>query len=190
MKAKKRLKLIVLLFAMTLLVGTAFASANGALIFNGTVRINNVHTVQEARLEFISASINGPSRDTVSITAHNVLTYDISVTNIYNAPPDINWGGEIFSIEFQIENTGNVPVEFTGLSSLLDNWHHFGVDLWNQRIERIHFSTIDSPTGIIILPGEILNGSIWYSPIVSSPGQGLEPIVRSYSFALNYQQVQ
>jgi len=80
---QKRLKLAVLVFALTFIVGTAFAATNGMLAFGGTVRINNVGVVEEARLEFISAYIGivfGLANvEIVTIDGRQHLTYETTI---------------------------------------------------------------------------------------------------------------
>ena len=186
MKTKRRLTLVVLLFVTTLLVGAAFASANGSLFFNGTVRINNVHTVQEARLEFTSARIFCIGQATAAITADNALTFSTTL----NFHPDHAWPTVMSQIDFQVENTGNVAVEILNFDYHFDGNQIFGVTLWGENGHVGYSIPSDIPIALnlIVEPGEVISGRILYNPLISVPVGDFETVVLGSRFALNYQQ--
>ena len=183
---KKRLKLACLLFALTFLVGAAFAATNGALVFGGTVRINNVATVQEARLEFISVNTHQAPGRTASIIEENGrkrLNFEI----VRNWPPSPSPGGADVPpppISFEIENTGSVAVELSNFD-IIEGEPFYTITLFRRRADGVH---VGVALPLTIAPGEVLSGTLdyWISPNYFP--EEFDELVFTASMALNYHQ--
>jgi len=194
---QKRLRLAVLLFALTFVMGAAFAATNGMLAFGGTVRINNVGVVEEARLEFINPNLSiafgQGSADIVVIDGIQHLTYEMTI----DFCPTFDWPDVMSQVDFEIQNTGNVPVEFlqlnydTSLSQVID------VILWDgqgQFLSAVIPTLLDHPqTGsIIIEPGSVVSGQLLFNPLSVFSDyfpSDFEELVFAHNFSLAYQQI-
>jgi len=134
----KKLKLAVLLFALTFVAGAAFAATNDMLVFGGTVRINSATSVPtDMRMEFIRVNAS-PSCICISQQSCMSLDYEliteggrkfilfdfvpgISDERMPSPPPPP--GNPmmpepiptcVYTISFTIQNTGTVPIRFLG----------------------------------------------------------------------------
>jgi len=198
MKSKKNLKLAAVLFAMIFVVGAAFAATNGVLAFGGTVRINNVAVIEDARLEFISTSIqcNYGLATSEIITGENGRQF-LTFETVIDFCPTLDWPTAISHLNFTIQNTGNVPVRF---ENLLVGSFGFEMDvaIFNEEdVENSLFYTLSYSPGHpistfvsdeIIMPGQILQGQLYYFPLNVNLGlpDDFEQIVRRNSFELSY----
>ena len=191
---QKRLKLAVLLFALTFVVGAAFAATNGMLVFGGTVRINSVGVVEDVRLEFTHASIScafgQASSEIVVVDGRQHLTYE----SIIDYCPTFYWPDVMSQVDFQIRNTGNVPVEFLqftydmGLNQFVEI---FLQDDYNQSLHAVLPTLHNHPQSgsMIIQPGAIVTGQILFSTLSGPFPSDFTEIVFSHSFSLAYQSV-
>jgi len=188
MMNKKRLRLATLLFAMTFLVGAAFAATNGALVFGGTVRINSVGIVEEARLEFVSTRIMCVGQATSSIvedSGRQFLTFE-TVLNYY---PNAAWPTVMSQVEFEIQNTGNVPVELFDFEYLLEGGQMFDITVFGTAANSINLlipTTQPRTVSMTIAPGEVVSGQMLYNPLLSVPQGDFTEVVFNQRFALNY----
>jgi len=195
---QKRLKLAVLLFALTFVTGAAFAATNGMLAFGGTVRILSVGVVEEARLEFVSANMSvafGPgSAEIVVIDGIQHLTYEMTI----DFCPTASWPTVLNQVDFEIQNTGNVPVEFLQFNYDIALGQHVFVILTDNYGQHLH---ADMPTvaghpqsgSMIIEPGAIVTGQVLFNPLSSVESgpfpSDFEELLFTHSFSLAYQQV-
>ena len=194
----KRLKLVTLLFALTFLVGAAFAATNGVLVFGGTVRVNSVDMPQEARLEFISAG--GPAvvhfgsltYEIVEDAGRQLLNFDMVVNWPISAPPYPHMPGEI-SIGFEVKNTGNVPIELVGFDIVEGRPFY---TIWLQqiienRLNLFYFPDSQTPNqNMTIAPGEVIIGALhpWPRYFSAEIPDEFNELTFTASVALNYRQ--
>ena len=120
MKARKNLKIAVLLFAMVFAVGAAFAVTNGMLAFGGTVRINTSPVTVEPLVELSFVDVSVMRNETMDAVrevnvelvndgnGRQTMHFDIDVFDFTNLPH----AGVIAGINFAIENHSDVPVRF------------------------------------------------------------------------------
>ena len=193
---QKRVKLAVLLFALTFVVGTAFAATNGMLAFGGTVRINNVATVEGAQLIFTSTNIRcffgEASSEIVVIDGRQHLTYETTI----DFCPTVSWPAVMSQVDFEIRNTGNVPVEFLRFTHDLAIGQLVDVLLTDNQGQRFHAVMSSMPPNyqsgtMIIQPGATVTGRLLFNPLASIPGpfpSDFEQLMFDHSFALSYQQ--
>ena len=195
---QKKLKLAVLVFALTFVMGTAFAATNGMLAFGGTVRINSVNTSETARLEFMSASIlcsfgNATSAIVVGEGGIQHLTYE----TVIDFCPTFDWPDVMSQVDFSIRNTGSVPVRFE--SNLLGNFtHHVEVYIHGIVDDEavLFYSLVSSPnspistyaSGEFIQPGQVLEGYLLFNPLNVNLGipDDFDELIRRNSFSLAY----
>ena len=184
---KKRLKLACLLFALTFLVGAAFAATNGALVFGGTVRINNVLTVQEARLEFISVNIysghTGRRATIIEENGRKRLNFEV----VKNWPPQLSSENDTETllppISFEIENTGSVAVELSNFD-ITEGEPFFHITLFRRNADG--GGVVALP--LTIAPGAVLRGTIAYGIRPNDFPEEFDELVFTASMALNYHQ--
>jgi len=190
---QKRLKLAILLFAMTFIVGTAFAATNGMLAFGGTVRINNVTPVGDARLEFINSSIRclGPAyTEIVVIDGRQHLTYSTTIDFCRTfAFPTV-----MSQVDFEIQNTGDVPVELLQFTYSLALGQMVEVTIWDEHGQRLNavMPSYNHPASgsMIIQPGAVVTGKLIYNPLTSVMSgpfpEDFEVLMFEHNFALDY----
>jgi len=160
MKNRRNLKIATLLFALTFVVGTAFAATNGMLAFGGTVRINSAAVTPDpiVRLEMTYTSVwvssifadsfRGSSEIILDENGHQTLSFDIELldpTIIYR--PGLGNLVPGAQLNLHLRNTGDVPVIITEF----ENNSHWGI------------GSIDSPLirpGVVLEPGQFIQGSI------------------------------
>ena len=193
---QKNLKLAVLLFALTFAVGAAFAATNGMLAFGGTVRINNVVAVEEARLEFTSTRINcafgQASSEIVVIEGRQHLTYE----TVIDFNPNYDFPTVMSQVDFTIQNTGNVPVEFLHFEYDIALGQLVDVTLTDNQGQHLHMvmptsSTHPQSGSLIIEPGASVTGQLLFNPLASIPGpfpSDFEELMFNHNFSLAYQQ--
>jgi len=196
MKRKKRLKLGVLLFSLTFFVSTVFAATSGAIVFGGTVRINSVHTVQEVRLEFASASIScGFGRAHVDIVedgGRQLLSFGTSIEYC----PTFVWPAVMSHVDFEVRNTGNVPVEIYNFDYFLEGGQQMsismGSSLSSTQFVDLWVPLLDNRPPVMrmtIEPGEVVRGILTFNPLATNVdiSDGGE-FVFNHRVALNYRQ--
>ena len=169
----KKLKIAILLFALTFIVGAAFAATNGVLVFGGTVRINSTTTVPDnMRLEFIYAQRASESHwildpDIIQLEyeliqgedGRKFLSFDLTVLDSAALLANRPYTALGAAIRFRIQNTGNVPVRLTGF--------HWGstrpVPGIGVSMPGTNSFNVPSRLGYTFQPGQVSNGDISFS---------------------------
>ena len=102
-KNKKRIFSLMLIFALVLITGTAYAALNGALNFNGTATLGvNVD------LSFVAVN-DSDSTDNASSGTMTFAPDGQSAT----IEATLSEPGESLTFSFRVENTCDLPVEIT-----------------------------------------------------------------------------
>ena len=160
----KKLKIAALVFALTFIVGAAFAATNGVLAFGGTVRINSA-AAADMRMDIIYTSIEGGcihnepcSSFTYEIITENgrtFISFDYAVEKkcgsgvLRLTPPRCR---EI-TFTYAVENTGTASVRYLGAIQNSD-----GTFPIRHSLRRISEGSLrDNP---IIRPGQRLVGQL------------------------------
>ncbi|MCL2422272.1 MAG: hypothetical protein FWD03_10480, partial [Defluviitaleaceae bacterium] len=176
-KNKRRLKLVTLLFVLSLLSSSAFAATNGMLTFGGTVRINHVAVIaDEMRLEFINTSTRWVSSGDAEVrvssdiadTARQGIIFDIQFINV--TPGDFDTRAEVY---FQFENTGTVPVRLLDFDEAVNGPQ---LDFQLQGGFGI---------GSVVAPGQIVDGFVVVG--VGDFPVSEDAVNYTYQFALSYE---
>jgi len=185
---KSSLKVVSLLFALTFVVGAAFAATNGTLVFGGTVRINNVSVVQEARLEFASTRIMCVGRATSEIVEDSGRQF-LAFETVIDFCPTRAWPTVMSQVDFEIRNTGNSPVEFFGFDYALEGGQRFDIMVTRgSQTLRLELPSDGSTLErMIIAPGETVSGRLLYNPLLSVPQGTFTEVVFNQRIAMNYQ---
>jgi len=174
----KKLKLALLLFALTFIVGTAFAATNGVLAFGGTVRINSATTIPtDMRMDFIFAEATNScihSTQCTNIRHYEIITENdrtfISFDLVVEEKCGSNFHRERLTasrctgIEFTyvIENTGNVPVRSLEVNRIDEGSFYLGLSL-SRQTPGVGTHPWADP---VIRPGERMTGRVRVSPEV------------------------
>ena len=109
-KKKNRLSALLVLFAIVLLVGFAYAALSGTLTFNGNVTLGG-----NVELEIVpttsSDSTAGGSTGTMTLIDGQNADIDVTLT----AP------GESITLSFQVQNTGTLDALINGITTTNPN---------------------------------------------------------------------
>ena len=171
-----KLKLITLLFALTFVVGAAFAATNGVLVFGGTVRINSTTAPTNMRMDFIFAeATNGciHNEQCMNIRHYEIITENGSSFISFDLSVDRRCGWDFrerltpprcTGIEFVyvIENTGNVPVRSLEVNRVDEADFHVGLTLVRQTAGEGTQPWADP----VIRPGQRMTGRVTFDPEV------------------------
>jgi len=149
---QKRLKIAILVFALTFVVGAAFAATNGVLAFGGTVRINNVAITDYARLEVV-VSEGGRVAENASARliasegeTPGSLWIDFEITD----PVAFRNGGWQLGLTAPMVNTGNAPAVIHSVA--ISEGPHPRISLFNRGTgESI---ALEDAIGTVVYPGD------------------------------------
>jgi len=171
-----------MLFILSLLTSTAFASTTGMLTFEGTVRINHLSVAEELQLDFVHTSVREVSSGFTRVMAHSYITtydgrqmvsFDVHFEDASSDPYSLYARAEVY---FQFQNTGTVPARLLDFD--MSNGGPF-VDFQVQG---------GMGVGSTIAPGETVEGfiSVSLSDVLAYQYEGDASF--SYWFALVYEQ--
>jgi len=198
--SKNYLRFAVMLFATTLLVGAVFAATNGVLVFGGTVRINNAIVAEEVMLEFANLSYvswdesvlraTGSIADTNNVRNQR-LQFDIEIRDIARFSSQV----QTPVLEFEIRNTGNVPVRFLGMS---DDWftsaHAFAVVYLRNNTDQVWITQSlnmnDAGRLGVIQPGQAIQGRIRVAENVVAYHTAINETSFGFSAEVRYERAQ
>ncbi|MCL2420926.1 MAG: hypothetical protein FWD03_03635 [Defluviitaleaceae bacterium] len=199
---KKGLKLAALLFALVFAAGTAFAATNGVLAFGGTVRINSVATIVDARLEFVNLSASPWDESVLSVTNSisnsndgiSRLQFDVEIRDPVRFLEIVNTQVSTPAFGFTVQNTGNVPVRFLGRDDDTFTTAHsaagvtlrngtdqvfFTQGLYHEQAQRLG----------VIAPGQALEGDVFIGSIIIGYYNADGTTTFSFFVELPYEQV-
>ena len=114
-KIKRRFSLL-LVFAVLLIAGVAYAASNGVLIFNGVVNLGPAVDVEAIIVPQGGGTFtgsNGESGDMVVNSDGSIATITVDLKN----------PGDAVTLQFQVRNTGATDIEITDVttSDILDS---------------------------------------------------------------------